>query len=91
MAQNHMLKFGYDKLPPVVSVPEAHEKSLTVSPEVKKDTESQVVRPTSKLSPKQMYHYENYKELKQKAKVRLSSGPAPSIGNKDWEMANEKK
>jgi hypothetical protein len=38
-----------------------------------------------------MYHYKDYTELKEKAKVRLSSGPAPNIGNKDWELANEKK
>jgi hypothetical protein len=52
MAQNHMLKFGYDQLPPVTTVPEVLEESLTVSPEVKQELGSRFIRPHRKLSPK---------------------------------------
>jgi len=38
-----------------------------------------------------MYHYKDYAALQEQAKVRLSCGPAAKIGNKDWQVANERK
>jgi hypothetical protein len=38
-----------------------------------------------------LYHYKDYASLQEQAKVRMSSGPAANIGNKDWQEANERK